>query len=85
MGSTKAFLKSHCSFFIPIFHLKGCNRKYAQYTRGDIGGKTRKTVVLPGFFKIECGGGSGNVWPCIQGDNKVFIQIECEFVAHWLM
>ena len=65
MGSTKAFLKSHCSFFIPIFHLKGCNRKYAKYTRGDIGGKTRKTVVLPGFFKIECGGGSGNVWPCI--------------------
>ena len=21
----------------------------------------------------------------IQGDNKVFIQFECEFVAHWFM
>jgi len=21
----------------------------------------------------------------VQGDNKVFIQFECEFVAHWLM
>ena len=24
--------------------------------RGAIGGKTSKTAVLPGFFKIECGG-----------------------------
>ena len=52
MGSTKAFLKSHFIFSIPIFHLKECNRKYAHYTRGNLGSKTRKTVVLPGFFKI---------------------------------
>jgi hypothetical protein len=30
---------------------------------GTVGGKTSKTVVLPGFFKIEGGGGSGGAPP----------------------
>ena len=32
--------------------------------RGAIGGKTGKTMVLPGFCKIECDGGSGGAQPC---------------------
>ena len=57
----------------------------AQYVRpsdmGAIGGKTSKTAVLPGFFKIEHGGGGaptcyrGPIWlrcarrwcPCNDG------------------
>ena len=34
--------------------------------RGAIGGKTDKTAVLPGFFKIERGGSSGAARPCIR-------------------
>ena len=33
--------------------------------RGAIGGKTGKTLVLPGFCKIERGGGSDGAPPCI--------------------
>ena len=35
--------------------------------RGAIGGKTGKTVVLPGFCKIEHGGGSGGAPPYYRG------------------
>ena len=35
--------------------------------RGAIEGKTGKTGVLPGFCKIEWGGGSGCVLPCFRG------------------
>ena len=35
--------------------------------RGAIGGKTGKTAVLPGFCKIERGGGSGGVPLCYRG------------------
>ena len=38
--------------------------------RGAIGGKTGKTVVLPGFCKIESGGGNGGVPPCIGGASE---------------
>ena len=31
-----------------------------QNNSGAVGGKTGKTSVLPGFRKIECGGGSGD-------------------------
>ena len=34
---------------------------------GAIGGKTCKTMVLPGFCKIECGGDSGSAPPCYRG------------------
>ena len=35
--------------------------------RGAIGGKTGKTVVLPWFWKIECGSGSGGEPQCYGG------------------
>ena len=35
--------------------------------RVDIGGKTGKTRVLPGFCKLECGTGSGATPPCNRG------------------
>ena len=39
--------------------------------RGTIGGKTGKTVVLPGFCKIEYGGGSGHVIGVLPGLGSV--------------
>ena len=41
--------------------------QYILINRGAIGGKTGKTSVLPGFWKIERGGGSGSggALPCI--------------------
>ena len=39
--------------------------QYILINRGAIGGKTVKTAVLPGFWKIEQGGGSGGALPCI--------------------
>ena len=34
---------------------------------GAVGGKTSKTAILPGFSKIERGGGSGDVPHCYGG------------------
>ena len=34
---------------------------------GALGGKTGKTLVLPGFRKIERGGGSGDALHCYGG------------------
>ena len=35
------------------------------FSRGAIGGKTGKNAVLPGFCKIECGGGGALL--CFRG------------------
>ena len=37
------------------------------YNSGAVGGKTGKTLVLPGFSKIERGGGNSSVPHCYGG------------------
>ena len=41
--------------------------------RDAIGGKTGKTVVLPGFCKIEQGGGRGDMPTCYRGLTLSFL------------
>ena len=57
--------KNNCGVSI----LQGCQSSWIlnSYSSGAVGGKTGKTLVLPGFSKIERGGGSGGMPQCNSG------------------